>query len=233
MIDLIKKDLEKKSSPEKAKILQRFFKTGKGQYGEGDLFIGVTVPEIRRIANKYKNIKLSEIQRLLDSKIHEHRVTGLIILVKQFEKSQAKERDEIFNFYIKNFKNINNWDLVDLSSHHIVGFYLLDNTKKIDLLYQWAKSDNLWVRRIAIISTYEFIRKNRFEESLKLAQILLQDKHDLIHKAVGWMLREIGKRDQQIEEIFLEKHHKKMPRTMLRYSIEKFIPEKRKYYMAK
>ena len=233
MIDLIKRNLEEKSNPEKAKILQRFFKTGKGQYGEGDIFIGVTVPEIRKTANEYKNLKFAEIQKLLNSKIHEHRVAGLIILVKQFKKGSEQEKCKVFDFYIKNFKCVNNWDLVDLSSHHIIGIYLLDHPEKTSLLYKWATSKNLWERRIAIISTFEFIRKNKFEESLKLAEILLNDKHDLIHKAVGWMLREIGKRDQQAEEMFLEKYYKKMPRTMLRYAIEKFAPEKRKYYMAK
>jgi len=227
MIKQIKSDFEKLANPEKAKIYQRFFKTGPGEYGEGDVFIGLTVPEQRSLAKKYNNLSLDEIQELLNSKIHEHRLTGLLILVSQYNKNSL----EIFNLYIKNMHNINNWDLVDLTAPKIVGKYLLDKPR--DLLYDLAKSDNLWERRIAVLATFAFIDKKQFDDSIKIAEILLHDKHDLIHKAVGWMLREIGKRDQSILEEFLEKYHKKMPRTMLRYSIEKLTPEKRAYFMRK
>ncbi len=221
------KDLQKISNPEKAKILQRFFKTGKGQYGEGDIFLGITVPEQRRIAKKYKALDLNEIQKLLLSKIHEHRLTAILILTYQFLESKEK----ITKFYLKNTKYINNWDLVDLSADKILGEYLIDKNK--DILYKLAKSKNLWEKRISIIATFNFIKNNKFEDALRISEILLNDKHDLIHKAVGWMLREIGKRDLQTEEGFLKKYHKQMPRTMLRYAIERFPDKKRKFYMKK
>jgi 3-methyladenine DNA glycosylase AlkD len=168
---------------------------------------------------------------LISSKIHEHRITSLFILVYKYEKSNEIEKKEIFDYYLKNLKYINNWDLVDLSSPNIIGNYLLDKNK--DLLYKLAKSDNLWEKRIAILSTFWFIRNKEFNDAIRISEILVNDKHDLIHKAVGWMLREIGKRNQEVEEEFLEKYYKTMPRTMLRYSIEKFDEEKRKYYMKK
>lgn len=221
----ITNELKQLSNPKKAKIYQRFFKTGKGEYGEGDIFIGLTVPEQRQVAKKYKEVSLKEIQALLDSSIHEHRLTGLIILTyKELNK-------QVYEFYMKNIKAVNNWDLVDLTCHRIIGKYLLDKDRKI--LYKLAKSKNLWERRIAIISCFAFIDKNDFKDALKISEILLNDKHDLIHKAVGWVLREIGKKDLKQEEKFLDKYHKTMPRTMLRYSIEKFPEEKRKYYMKK
>jgi len=222
----IKEDLQSYASPEKAKILQRFFKTGKGEYGEGDVFLGLKVPETRKIAEKYKELSLLDIQKLLDSKIHEHRLVGLLILVDKYEKSNNKE---IVDFYLANTKNINNWDLVDLTAHKILGHYLLDKDRT--LLYNLARSNDLWEKRISIISTFYFIKNNDFKDALKISEILLNDKHDLIHKAVGWMLREIGKRDQKAEEKFLKKYYKKMPRTMLRYAIEKFDEKKRKAYL--
>jgi 3-methyladenine DNA glycosylase AlkD len=233
MIKQIKKDIQQKANPEKAVILARFFKTGKGEYGEGDIFIGVTIPNIRTIAKKYANIPLNTIQQLLNNPVHELRVTGVIILVNKFKKATEAEREKIYNFYIKNFKNINNWDLVDLSCHHIVGEFLLDKQEKRKILYEWAKSNDLWTKRIAVISTFDFIRNKQFDECLHIAELLLNDKHDLIHKAVGWMLRETGKRNQEVEEKFLRKHYKKMPRTMLRYSIEKFDKNKKAFYMKK
>jgi 3-methyladenine DNA glycosylase AlkD len=213
--------------------LQVFFKTGPGQYGEGDIFLGIVVPKQRILVKKYKELDFDSIQDLLNSKIHEHRLVGALILVEKYKKSD-KEKDEnskkkIFEFYLKNAKNINNWDLVDLSAQNIVGKYLLDKNKAI--LYKLVKSNNLWEKRIAILSTFEFIKNNKFDDSLKIAELLINDKHDLIHKAVGWMLREIGKRNQEIEESFLKKHCKKMPRTMLRYAIEKFDEKKRKSYL--
>lgn len=225
----LRKDLHKLANPPKARILQGFFKTGKGEYGEGDVFLGITVPESRRIAIKYKNLPLKDIESLLKSKIHEERLIALLMLVHNYENNSEK-KDEIFNFYIKNTKYINNWDLVDLSSHEIVGDYLLDKDKSV--LYKMAKSSSIWEKRISIISTYTFIRNNKFSDTLQISEILLQDKHDLIQKAVGWMLREMGKKDQEEEEKFLRKHYKSMPRTMLRYAIEKFPENKRKAYLS-
>ena len=222
-LNSIKKDLQAESAPLKKKGLSRFFKTGKGEYGEGDIFLGVTVPKMRRVAKKYKELSIDKIQSLLRSPIHEERLTALLILVENFRKADEPKKTEIFNLYLKNTKYINNWDLVDLSASRIVGEYLKD--KPVDILYTLAKSKSLWERRIAIISTFQFIWEGRFAETLKISKILLTDRHDLIHKAVGWMLREVGKRSFKTEEEFLKKHYKKMPRTMLRYSIEKF-PEK-------
>jgi len=222
-LNSIKKDLQAESAPLKKKGLSRFFKTGKGEYGEGDIFLGVTVPKMRRVAKKYKELSIDKIQSLLRSPIHEERLTALLILVENFRKADEPKKTEIFNLYLKNTKYINNWDLVDLSASRIVGEYLKD--KPVDILYTLAKSKSLWERRIAIISTFQFIWEGRFAETLKISKILLTDRHDLIHKAVGWMLREVGKRSFKTEEGFLKKHYKKMPRTMLRYSIEKF-PEK-------
>ncbi len=231
MLNQLKKDLKKLANPEKAGILQRFFKTGKGEYGEGDVFLGITVPDQRKIANKYSELPLKETQKLLSGKIHEHRLTALLILVIKYKKADDTDKKKISHLYIKNFKHINNWDLVDLSSEKILGDYLLEKDKS--LLYKLAKSKNLWERRIAVITTFAFIRNNRFNDTLKISGLLLNDRHDLIHKAVGWMLREIGKRDQEVEEKFLKKHYRKMPRTMLRYAIEKFDEKKRQFYLKK
>jgi len=231
MILLFKKELKKLANSKQAEILQRFFKTGKGEYGEGDIFLGVKVPIQRKVADKFQELSLKDIEKLLKSKIHEHRMTALLILIKQYKKADEREKKKIFNFYLKNTKNINNWDLVDISAPKIMGEYLLNKPRNV--LYKLAKSDNLWERRIAIISTFTFIRNNEFDDTLKIAKILLNDKHDLIHKAVGWMLREVGKRDQKIEEEFLKKHYSKMPRVMLRYAIERFEEKKRKFYLSK
>ena len=234
----LKKEIKKRANPLKAKLLQRFFKTGKGQYGEGDIFLGLMVPVQREIVKKYQDLSLINIQKLLNSKIHEERLLALLILVLQFKKADKKwfsfakaseDKKRIFNFYLKNTKNINNWDLVDLTAPNIVGQFLLDKDKKI--LYKLAKSQDLWEKRIAIIATFTFIKNHQFKDTLKIAEILLNDKHDLIHKAVGWMLREVGKRDLVAEEEFLKKHYKKMPRTMLRYAIEKFLENKRRKYL--
>jgi len=222
-------EINSNANPEKAKLLGRFFKTGKGQYGEGDVFLGIMVPIQRKIAKKY-DLSLEEIQSLLSSKIHEQRLISLLILDAKFKKAAQEEKEKIFNFYLKNTKNINNWDLVDLSAPNIVGNYLLDKDRKI--LCNLANSQHLWEKRISIISTAPFIRKNDFKDALKISEILLRDKHDLIHKAVGWMLREIGKRDIAVLENFLKKHYKTMPRTMLRYAIEKFPEKTRKDYLA-
>ena len=231
MLDQIKKDLAKLEDPERAKNSQWFFKTGKGQYGEGDVFLGITVPQQRKVAKKYMHLSLSDLQELLSSKIHEHRFTALVILISKYQKAEEPSKKEIFDFYLQNSENINNWDLVDLSAPKIVGKYLLDKERSI--LYKLAKSDSLWERRISILSTFTFIDNNDFEDALNISEILLNDEHDLIHKAVGWALREIGKRDQNLEERFLVKHYLHMPRTMLRYAIEKFDEKKRKKYLNK
>ncbi len=231
MLEDIKKELNRLANPEKAKIYQRFFKTGKGEYGEGDVFIGLTVPVQRKLAKKYANLSFSDIEELLSNKIHEYRLTGFIILVYKFEKADEKEKKDIVDFYLRNIKWANNWDLIDCVADKILGAYLVDKDKKI--LYKFAKSESLWERRIAIISTFYFIKQNKFEDTLRITEILISDMHDLIHKAVGWMLREIGKRNQKAEEEFLLRHYKKMPRTMLRYAIERFDAEKKKFYMAR
>jgi len=227
----LKKDLEALKNPEKAKLLQGFFKTGKGEYGEGDIFLGIMVPNQRKVAKKYKDLPLNKIQQLLNSNIHEHRLTSLFILTDKYQKADEKTKEEIFNFYLNNTKNINNWDLIDLSAPKIVGDYLLDKPR--DILYKLANSKSLWERRISILATAMFIYNNEYKDTLKISEILLNDPHDLIHKGVGWMLREVGKKDQAVEEEFLKKHHKTMPRTMLRYAIEKFDENKRKLYMKK
>ncbi len=231
MAERVKKELQNLANPEKARMLSRFFKTGKGEYGEGDVFLGVTVPEQRRIAKRYPDMTLDEIEELLSSKVHEHRLTSLFILINKYRKSDDKKKGIIFDFYRRNVKNINNWDLVDLSAPNIVGNYLLNRPELVNILYRFAKSKNLWERRISILSTFAFIRVDQFEDALKISELLLNDGNDLIHKAVGWMLREIGKRDMNTEEKFLGRHHNVMPRTMLRYAIEKFDGSKRKFYM--
>lgn len=225
----LRKDLKKLANPQKAKLLQRFFKTGKGEYGEGDIFLGVMVPKSRILAKKYKNFDLNDIGSMLESKIHEERLIALFILVDKYKTTNHKKI--IFHFYIKNTKYINSWDLVDLSASKIVGMHLLDKDRSI--LYKLAKSKNIWERRIAIISTFQFIDNNQFDDSLKIAKMLLGDQHDLIHKAAGWVLREIGKKDLKIEREFLDRHYKKMPRTMLRYAIEKFPQSLRVHYLSK
>ncbi|MGV8163045.1 MAG: DNA alkylation repair protein [Candidatus Nanoarchaeia archaeon] len=233
-------EFEEKKNPSKAKILSGFFKTGKGEYGDGDVFLGLSVPEQRELAKKYKHLDLESVQKLLSNKIHEHRLTSLIILTYKYEDIQREKTDsitkenkkkEIFTFYLKNTANINNWDLVDLSCHRIVGEYLLNKDR--NLLYKLARSKDLWEKRISIVSTYTFIRKKEFSDTLKIAEILLNDKHDLIHKATGWMLREVGKKDEKTLKMFLEKHHKIMPRTALRYSIERLSVSDKKKYMTK
>ncbi|MDD4804438.1 MAG: DNA alkylation repair protein [Candidatus Pacebacteria bacterium] len=228
-IEDLRKELRTLADFEKANILQRFFKTKKGEYGEGDIFLGIIVPNTRKVAKNYRDLKLLEVKKLLYSKIHEERLCALLILVDKFEKGDDVEKVKVFDFYIKNAKQANNWDLVDLSAPKIVGKYLLDKPK--DILYKFAESKNLWEKRISIVSTYTFIKNNQFEDTFKIAEILMNDKHDLIHKAVGWMLREVGKRFLKDEERFLKKYSKKMPRTMLRYAIEKFTESKKLSYL--
>ena len=217
---------------DKAEHLSYFFKTGKGQYGEGDLFLGISVLETRKMIKDYVHLDLKEILKLLENKYHEIRLIGLLILVKKYRKAKEREQKEIFDFYLKNYKHINNWDLVDLSAYHIVGDYLINKDKKI--LGKLARSKNLWQKRIAIVSTFAFIKKGEYLPTFKIVEILIKDKNDLIHKACGWMLREVGKKVSEKElKIFLNKWATKMPRTMLRYAIEKLPEKERLYYLNK
>jgi 3-methyladenine DNA glycosylase AlkD len=228
-ISELRKKIKAVASPDVANTMRWFFKSCKGEYGEGDTFVGLKVPMQRIIAKEFRDLNSNELKVLLNSKVHEERLISLFILVYKFEKGDEKEKEKIFSFYLKNRKGVNNWDLVDLSAPKIVGNYLLDKDKS--LLFELALSNNLWERRISILSTQEFIRNNKFDTTLKIAKMLLNDKQDLIHKAVGWMLREIGNRDLSTEEKFLKLYYKDMPRTMLRYAIEKFPEVKRKKYL--
>lgn len=226
----IEEEFIRSGNPQKTKQLQRFFKTGKGEYAEGDLFLGITVPVTRNIVRGYRNLPLSELNQLIANKYHEIRLAALLILVYQFHKGDKKTREAIYEYYMIHTKYINNWDLVDLTAPHIVGGYLIDKDK--DLLLKMVKSHNLWERRIAVLATFYFIKEKDTDTSFKLAKLLLDDPHDLIHKAVGWMLREIGKRvSREKEEKFLRLYAKDMPRTMLRYAIEHFPEEKRQKYL--
>ncbi len=229
MLNELINELKKNSSKEKAEIYQRFFKTGKGEYGEGDVFIGLTMPMQRSIAKKYLNLSLPKIQELLKSKIHEHRMSGLIILTEKYKRANERERENIFGFYLKNTRHINNWDLVDVTCPRIVGDFLKNRDKKI--LYDLVHSENLWERRIAVVSCFAFIQKREFEDALAISEILLEDNHDLIHKAVGWMLREVGKKDIEVLRKFLKGNYKRIPRTTLRYAIEKFEEGERKKFL--
>lgn len=232
-IDVIQ-EVKRHASKKRADVLSRFFKTGPGQYGEGDIFLGLTVPVSRDIAKKYTSLPLEEIQKLLADDIHEVRLIGLLILVEKYEK--AKDKDEklkIAQFYMMNRSQVNNWDLVDLSAPKILGEFVFEYPSQKRMLDAFVSSRILWEKRIAIVATYAFIRRGKFDETVRIAELLMSDKHDLIHKAVGWMLREVGKRDERVLEDFLKKHHKKMPRTMLRYALERLSNEKKKKYMAR
>jgi 3-methyladenine DNA glycosylase AlkD len=228
--EAVKKSLLAYADKEKAAFFPYFFKTGKGQYGEGDKFIGVTVPDQRKVAKEFLWLSLEEIEKLLNSPIHEHRLTALIVLVYQYQKGDEKLKEKIFKFYLAHTSRINNWDLVDCSCRDIVGEHLQQKNRKI--LYKLAKSKSLWERRIAMVSTWAFIRKNDLNDTFAIAEILLDDNHDLMHKAVGWMLREAGKRNENALHGFLKKHIHCMPRTALRYSIEKFSLSVRKMYLS-
>ncbi len=223
--------LQELASRETAEVLQRFFKTGIGEYGEGDVFIGIKVPPLRRLATESQSLPLKTIKGLLKSKIHEERTLAVMILVCRFARGDERLREQIYDFYLAHTAFINNWDLVDGSAPYIVGPFLWKRPRR--RLYIFARSKSIWERRIAIISTLHFIRQNDFADALKIAALLLDDEHDLIHKAVGWMLREIGKRNMAVEESFLKTHHRQMPRTMLRYAIERFPDSKRREYLLK
>jgi 3-methyladenine DNA glycosylase AlkD len=225
----LRRNIKTLASPEIARTMQWFFKTGKGEYGEGDVFVGLKVPTQRKLARGSNDLSLSDLKILLNSPVHEERLISLFILVDKYEKGDDKKKETIFKFYLKNRKGINNWDLVDLSAPKIIGKHLLKKNKS--LLFKFALSKNIWERRIAVLSTFEFVRNNDFTTTLQISKALLHDKHDLVHKAVGWMLREVGKKDLRAEESFLKIHYKKMPRTMLRYAIEKFPETKRKKYL--
>jgi 3-methyladenine DNA glycosylase AlkD len=212
-----------------AAILQSFFKTGPGQYGAGDIFIGIKVPPLRKLAIEFQHAPPATLKRLLKSKIHEERTLALMILTRQFARADETHRQQIYDFYLAHISHINNWDLVDGSAPYIVGPFLFTRDRK--QLYGFAKSASLWERRIAILATFYFIRQNDFADALKISRLLLKDEHDLIHKAVGWMLREIAKRDLVAAEAFLKSHHRMMPRTMLRYAIERFPEATRQKYL--
>ncbi len=211
---------------EQAAFLQYFFKTGKGQYGEGDVFWGIRVPETRKVAKEFKQLPFDEVKKVLKNPVHEIRLCGLLILVEQFKKAKKENRKEIVDFYLSQTQYINNWDLVDLSCYNILGTYLLDKPR--DILYSLARSKNMWEQRIAIVSTWMFIRNNEFTDTLAIAGMLLHHPHDLIHKAIGWMLREVYKRDSGLIFDFVKTHYEQMPRTALRYAIEKFPEDERK-----
>jgi len=229
-IDECKKELRQYIEPEKAELLPKFFQTFPKGYGEGDLFLGIRVPNIRKIAKKYKNFTFNELSILISDVYHEIRLLALFILVIRFEKSKQEcEHKQIAEFFIKNIEYVNNWDLVDSSAHKILGAYLEDKDRQI--LYDYATSGKLWLQRIAIIATFWYIRKEDFCDALKIAEILVNHPHHLIHKAVGWMLREVGNRNREAEEHFLKKFYKTMPRTMLRYAIEKFENKLRQKYL--
>ena len=223
------RELQSLGTPAKAQASARFFKTAEGQYGYGDVFFGVTVPEQRKVARRYRSLPLAEVALLLEQDVHEARLTGLLILVEQYRKADASGRAQIARFYLTHKRRVNNWDLVDSSAPYILGAYLL--TRDRSILYRLARSKQVWDRRIAIIATQAFIRDGEFEDTLKLAKLTLADPHDLIHKAVGWMLREVGDQSREVEERFLEQHAAAMPRTMLRYAIEKFPEVDRRRYL--
>lgn len=218
------------ADPGIAADLQRYFKTAVGEYGEGDLFLGVKVPTLRALAKKHRATSLAEIEILLHSQWHEERLFAMLLLIQCYQLGSDAQQQSAYQLYVSNTAHINNWDLVDVSAPHIIGCHL--QTRPRDILYQFANAPLLWERRIAIIATFHFIRQNDFADSLRLAEILLNDPHDLIHKAVGWMLREVGKRDLAAEENFLQSHYRRMPRTMLRYAIERFPEMRRQAYLV-
>jgi len=225
----IRRKLRRLGNKQRAKVSRRFFKTGPGEYGEGDVFLGIKVPELRKLAKEYQDLTTKEIKQLLKSPTHEERLLALLILVRTYSKGNETTKKGIYELYLKNTKFINNWDLVDGSAEYIVGDFLMDKSKKP--LYSLAKSSDLWERRISIMSTFHFIKRHEFSQTLKISKILLSDEEHLIHKAVGWMLREVGKRHLPTEEKCLREHYKKMPRTMLRYAIERFPESKRQRYL--
>ncbi len=227
------KRLKSLGTPDKAELLSGFFKTGKGEYGEGDRFLGVVMPEQRKIAKEFRDLAFSEIEKLLSSPYHEARMTGLLILTYAYERADSNARATIYDFLFAHRGAMNNWDLVDVIVPKIIGDHLLTRRSGRSVLRKLSKSDNLWERRISIISTAAFIRADEFDDTLSICETLLGDRHDLIHKATGWMLREVGKRDESVLRTFLDAHVKRMPRTMLRYAIEKLPEAERKEYLRR
>ena len=226
----IRRRLRALANPRQAAILQRFFKTGPGEYGEGDIFLGIKVPVLRKLSREFEGVGAGGAARLLRSRRHEERLLALLILVRRYERGGVDEKQRLYALYLKHTRHINNWDLVDLSAPNIVGAHLEHRARRV--LYRLARSTRLWERRIAILATFHFIRRREFADTLAIAARLLDDEQDLIHKAVGWMLREVGKRDQAAEEAFLRQHYRRMPRTMLRYAIERFPDPLRRRYLA-
>jgi len=231
IFDKLKKEINLHSDKNRAKTNAWFFKTGKGEYGEGDVFLGLTMPEQRKISKGFKDLSLTDVTKLISSKYHEERMIALLILVQKYELGNKRIKKQIYNFYIKHRSRVNNWDLIDVTTPNIVGDYLKKKDKKI--LYTFARSKSLWERRMAILSTYTFIKHGMLQDTLNISKILLSDEEDLIHKAVGWMLREVGKVDQSKLESFLRKNVRQIPRTTMRYAIERFPEKKRKAYLKK
>jgi 3-methyladenine DNA glycosylase AlkD len=225
----IHRDILKVSTPARAKSNQRFFKTGPGEYGEGDRFLGTTVPALRALSVKYEDLSLEDLAALLKSPWHEERLLALLVLVRQYSRGDQPARNAIYKLYLASTRHINNWDLVDLSADRIVGAHLYDGDRAV--LRKLALSRSVWERRIAMLASFYYIKKGEFEDALTIAELLLRDDHDLIQKAVGWMLREIGKRDRAVEERFLRRYAARMPRTMLRYAIERFPEPLRRRYL--
>lgn len=230
-LSALKKKVRTKAKKDRAKTNAWFFKTGKGEYGEGDKFLGLTMPEQRAVARQFRDLSLKEVERLLKGVWHEERMIGLLILVHRYEAGTEVEKEKIFAYYIKHRHAVNNWDLVDVTTPSIIGDFLYTRNK--DLLYTYARSKNLWERRIAIVATYPFIKRGLLQDTFRISKLLLNDTEDLIHKAVGWMLREVGKQDRKKLERFLTKHIQELPRTTLRYAIEHFPEEKRQEYLHK
>lgn len=231
MLESLKDDLNSYAEPSRTEVLKKYFKVFPGGYGEGDEFIGIRAPNLRIVTkNYYKSISLKELRELISSNIHEYRLAAVLILVLKYEKSKSEEsRREVVGFYIEQIKFVNNWDLIDSSAHKILGIHLLNRETK--LLFDFAYSDDLWLQRISIITTFQFIRNNKFDLTFDIAKILLHHDHDLIHKGVGWMLREVGNRNFKITFDFLKLHYTEMPRTMLRYAIEKFPEDLRQDFL--
>jgi 3-methyladenine DNA glycosylase AlkD len=228
--DAILARLRALENPEDARFLQRYFRTGPGEYGEGDRFLGIRVPAVRKLAREFRGTPLDETATLLRSEWHEARLLALLLLVDTYARGDADTREAVYRLYRASTRYVNNWDLVDTSAPYIVGAHLEGRDRSE--LERLARSDSLWERRIAMLSTQHFIRQGDFGTALRIAEMLVDDRHDLIHKAVGWMLREVGNRDRAAEEAFLRRHQRTMPRTMLRYAIEKFPPELRRAYLA-
>jgi 3-methyladenine DNA glycosylase AlkD len=231
--DAVMRALEPHAAPNDVVFLSSFFKTGEGQYGAGDVFIGVRVPAVRQVAKQFKDISLTDIEALLESPVHEMRLLAVIIMTMQYRRSDEPQRQVLCDLYLRRTDRINNWDIVDASCRDIVGEYVLQHPGKADILRKLATSADIWERRIAIVSTWQLIRAKRLDLTFEIAEMLLSDKHDLIHKAVGWMLREAGKRDETQLRSFLVKHKSAMPRTALRYAIERFSPKDRAVFMAR